>query len=148
MIGDVYEYINSTQEQFDLVLFDICYEVDNNGISPPLKYLSKEFLLRLTQVAPVVVLNTMIREKKDRDSVMKGVRAVGGKKINKYTSKCMDGDLNEVIVMSTHGEEASEKTRMANLKEIVTDFNLQSGVWLSRKQSKLLAHVEALQHMK
>jgi hypothetical protein len=49
---------------------DICYEVDNNGISPPLKYLSKEFLGKLTQVAPVVAINTMIRENKDRDIIM------------------------------------------------------------------------------
>jgi spermidine synthase len=48
VIADAFEYINSTQEEFDLVLFDVCYEVDNNGISPPQKYLSKEFLTRLT----------------------------------------------------------------------------------------------------
>jgi ABC-type sugar transport system substrate-binding protein len=126
----------------------VCYEVDNNGISPPQKYLSKEFLTRLTQIAPVVAINTMIREKKDRDSFMKTVKAVGGKKVSKYTSKCQDGDLNEVVVLSSVGEEASEHQRMANFKEIVKSFDLETGVWLSRKQSKLLAHVEALKLMK
>jgi hypothetical protein len=61
----------------------------------------------------------MIREKKDRDSVMKTIKAIGGKKVNKYTSKCQDGDLNEVVVLSLVGEEANEQKRMANFKEIV-----------------------------
>jgi hypothetical protein len=47
-------------------------------------------------------------------------------------------------MLSSVGEEVNVQKRLANLKEIVTEFNLSMGVWLSRKQSKLLAHVEAL----
>lgn len=140
VIADAYDYIQSSQEQFDLVLMDICYSEDNAGVSPPQKYLAADYLAKLRAMAPVVAVNTMIRAKKDRDALLKSFKAV---KCSKYAAKCVDGDLNEVFMFSNK-ESADNKARVKALKELVQEYGLDSGVWLSKKAMKVLLHTDTM----
>lgn len=68
---------------------------------------------------------------------MNQVRAVANRA--KYVCKCTE-DVNEVILFGNN-----ELNRVARFKEIQTKFGLAPGVWLSKKQMKILHHVEHMQ---
>jgi spermidine synthase len=120
-ICDAYQYVQETEDRFDIVFFDVCFEQNNNGISPPEKFLSPEYLEKLIQLAPLLVMNTMIRAKKDRENVIKRVKQIGGKHVNKYSAKCVDGDLNEVFMFNSLPLEQplNEQSRLAQMKTLV-----------------------------
>lgn len=48
VIGDAYDYVSKgCTEKFDIVIMDINYEEEDTGISPPVKFLQKNFLHKL-----------------------------------------------------------------------------------------------------
>lgn len=57
-------------------------------------------------------MNTMIRAKKDRDSFIKRAKQVGKEKVTKYSSKCIDGDLNEVVFLSSFSDIGPQNEKM------------------------------------
>ena len=101
-------------------------------------------------MAPIVVINTINLKRGDRDTFFKLFREIGGDSINKYIASCFDGDKNEAIIFVNadfENETSNEKTRLSQFENLVQRYQLQTGTWKSKKQMKILQHIEGMKKL-
>jgi len=85
---------------------DVCFEQNENGVSPPKHFLTTTFLTQLKSLVSkdngVVAINTMVKAKKDKDDVLAQAKAV--ENCLKFVSKCTE-DINEVLYLVSQPQE-------------------------------------------
>ncbi len=81
IIDDAYEYVNAQKEnEWDIIFMDINFKAEDPNISPPWKFLSKEFLQKLVDISDpkcsYIALNVLCYDKESKVKLIENLKQV------------------------------------------------------------------------
>lgn len=137
VIADAYKYVDeiTSGEKFDIVVMDINYEEDNISLSPPKKFLEREFLaklINLTTEEGFVTFNLLSQDTQLLNSVYSDVLSTSA--LGKYIIEGEE-DANKVIVL-TKSEAVTEDQRHTAMDKFIKEYGINRGVWLTEMRIK------------